>query len=209
MLAGMRAPGILVNAVYTHHEEVLRAAQHLYSDLEVRPADVMARLAELAAPHADDVPRTDALAAKATAALASVDVDAVVKVLPDASVASLYVADADVLTRADLQRASEIASGPWAATLRAAGARVDQVRSRTGEVVTRAQVCLNWASPVVQHLAAIADGEVAARAIRLLYVQALLDGRRPLTERDRALMTQSLDDLITLSVGLTTPGDPA
>ena len=207
MLAGMRAPGILINAAYVHHEELLREARHLYEDLNVREADVMARLAQLAEPDVADRPRTDALAASATEALAAVDVDAVVKVLPEPSVASLYVADAQVLARADLQRATEIAQGPWAATLRAAGSRVDEVRARTGDVVRRAQVCLNWANPVVQHLAEIRDQAVAARAVRLLYVQALLDGRRPLTERDRALMTHALDDLITMSVGLTAPGD--
>lgn len=207
MLAGMRAPGILVNASYTHHEELLRKAQTMYADLDVRPADVMARLAELTEPDQGHRPRTDALARRASAALDEVGVDAVVKVLPDASVASLYVADAQVLARADLQRATEIATGPWASTLRSAGARVDEVRGRTGDVVTRAQVCLNWASPVVQHLASVDDEDVAARAVRLLYVQALLEGRRPLTERDRALMTRSLDDLITLSVGITTPGE--
>jgi molecular chaperone HtpG len=137
-----------------------------------------------------------------------VDVDAVVKVLTDPTVASLYVADAQVLTRVDMRRASEIASGPWASALRRAGERVDAARSRTGSTATRAQICLNWASPLVQRLAALRDDAVLERGVRVLYVQALLAGRRPLTETDRALMSGALDDLITLSVGVETEGTP-
>jgi len=206
MLTGLGAPGVLVNASYVHHEELLAKAPHLFEGLRVTPADIMSRLAGLADPALEDRVRTSGLSARATAALADVDVEAVVKVLPDAAVPSLYVADAQVLSRVDLRRASEIATGPWAAALRRAGERVDEARSRQGADAIRAQICLNWASPLVQRLAELRDDAVLERAVRLLYVQALLAGRRPLTERDRSLMSQSLDDLITLSVGLDTEG---
>jgi len=208
MLTGLGVKGTLVNASYVHHEELLVKAPHLFAGLSVTAADVMARLADLADPALEDRTRTEPFAARATAALADVEVDAVVKVLPEPTIPSLYVADAQVLTRVDMQRASEIATGPWAAALRRAGNRVDDVRSRTGVTATRAQICLNWASPLVQRLATLQDNEVLERSVRLLYVQALLAGRRPLTERDRALMSQSLDDLITLSVGLDMGGEP-
>lgn len=206
MLTGLGAPGVLVNAAYVHHEELLLKAPHLFAGLRVTGADIMSRLAGLADPAIEDRDRTADLAARATAALTAVDVEAVVKVLPDASVPSLYVADAQVLSRVDLRRASEIATGPWAAALRRAGERVDEARSRQGSHAIRAQICLNWASPLVQRLALLRDTAVMERGVRLLYVQALLAGRRPLTERDRMLMSQSLDDLITLSVGLDTEG---
>jgi len=207
MLTGLGSNATLVNASYVHHEELLEKATHLFSGLKVSRADVMARLSELAEAPLEDRARTEPLAARATAALAVVDVDAVVKVLPDGTVPSLYIADAQVLTRVDMERASEIASGPWAAALRKAGNHVDATRARTGVTAVRAQVCLNWASPLVQRLSTLRDTEVFERSLRLLYVQALLAGRRPLTERDRALMSQSLDDLITLSVGLDMGGD--
>lgn len=206
MLSGLGVTGALVNGSYVHHEELLTLAPQLFAGLTVSQADVVARLAELDEPAVEDAPRTSALAARATAALAEVDVDAVVKVLPGATVPSLYVADARVLSRVDLTRASEIAKGPWAAVLRTAATQVDETAAAQGRTATRAQVCLNWASPLVQRLAGIDDGAVLDRGVRLLYVQALLSGRRPLTERDRALMSQSLDDLITLSVGVNREG---
>ena len=206
MLSGLGMAGALVNGSYVHHEELLTIAPRLFQGLAVTRADVMARLADLDEPAPDDVPRTSALAARATAALTDVEVDAVVKVLPGSDVPSLYVADARVLTRVDLTRASEIAKGPWAAVLRTAATRVDETAANQGRTATRAQICLNWASPLVQRLAAVPDDAVLARGVRLLYVQALLAGRRPLTERDRTLMSQSLDDLITLSVGINREG---
>ncbi|MGC4175892.1 HSP90 family protein [Demequina sp.] len=206
MLSGLGTTGTLVNGSYVHHEELLTIAPQIFAGLNVSRADVVAWLAELDEPAVEDLARTSALAARATAALTDVDVEAVVKVLPGAEVPSLYVADARVLTRVDLTRASEIAKGPWAAVLRTAATRVDETAEAQGRTATRAQICLNWASPLVQRLASLDDGAVLDRGVRLLYVQALLAGRRPLTERDRALMSQSLDDLITLSVGLNREG---
>jgi len=202
MLTGLGATSRLVNASFVYHEELLLKAHMLFGDITVTEADVMGRVRELAEPAAEDLARTKALAARATAALANVDVEAVIKILPSAGLMSLYVADAEVLTRVDMQRASEIARGPWAAALRTAAERVDEVRSRRGPVATRAQICLNWGNPLVQRLAELRDESVLQRTVRVLYVQALLAGRRPLTERDRALMSESLDDLVTLSVGI-------
>lgn len=202
MLTALGAGGSLVNASYVHHEELLLAVPHLFGDVTVEPADLEKQLASLADPAIEDRARTVTLAERTTAALSEVDVEAVVKVLGDPSTPSLYLADAEVLARVDMKRAEEIATGPWAAALRRAGARVDQVRAQQGRTTTRAQICLNWGSPLVQRLVELGDDAVFDRAVRLLYVQALLAGRRPLTDADRSIMSRSLDDLITLSVGL-------
>lgn len=210
MLTGLESDPHLVDASYTHHRDLLLKAQFLYEGLKVSEADVMRELAALTDPPLDVRPVTSAFAATATAALTDVDVDVVIKVLPTPDVPSLYVADARVLTRMDLTRASEIATGPWAAALKVAAESLDEARERQGKTATRAQVCLNWASPVVRQLASLDDDVVVARSVRLLYVQALLAGRRPLTEPDRALMRTALTDLISLSVashgGPDTPG---
>jgi len=206
MLTALGAGPGLINASYVHHEELLLAVPHLFGDVTVAQADLEAHLGGLADPAIEDRARTVALAARATNALAEVDVEAVVKVLADPATPSLYVADAEVLARVDMRRAAEIATGPWAGALRRAGARVDAVRASQGRHASRAQVCLNWASPLIQRLTSIDDQAVFDRGIQLLYVQALLAGRRPLTDADRAIMSRSLDDLITLSVGLGTEG---
>ncbi len=201
MLTALGAGPHLVNASYVHHEELLDAVPQLFSGIEVKRANLDEVLGALDEPVLEDRPRTAALAAAATKALAEVDVDAIVKVLADPHTPSLFIADSQILARIDMRRAEEISKGPWASALRSAGERVDQARARIGRTSTRAQVALNWGSPLVQRLAELDDAAVFERSIRLLYVQALLAGRRPLTEADRALMSQSLDDLITLSIG--------
>jgi molecular chaperone HtpG len=207
MLTALGAGTGLINASYVHHEELLLAVPHLFGDVTVVQADLEAQLGVLADPAIEDRARTVALAARATQALAEVDVETVIKVLGDPATPSLYVADAEVLARVDLRRAAEIATGPWAGALRRAGERVDEVRASQGRHASRAQVCLNWGSPLIQRLSAIDDRAVFDRGIQLLYVQALLAGRRPLTDADRAIMSRSLDDLITLSVGLGDEGN--
>lgn len=201
MLTALGAGPHLINASYVHHEELLEAVPRLFDGVEVQQANLEEVLGALDEPSLEDRGRTANLAAAATRALESVDVDAVVKVLGDQATPSLYIADAQILARIDMRRATEIAKGPWASALRSAGDRVDEVRARVGRTATRAQVALNWGSPLIQRLAELDDGAVFERSIRLLYVQALLAGRRPLTDADRALMSQSLDDLITLSIG--------
>lgn len=51
-------------------------------------------------------------------------------------------------------------------------------------------------------LSALDDDAVFSRTVQLLYVQALLTSQRPLSVRDRAMMTNSLSDLIAMSVSL-------
>ncbi|NTV38486.1 MAG: HSP90 family protein [Demequinaceae bacterium] len=206
MLTALGSDPALINASYVHHAELLRAVPVLFDGVEARESDLTGALAALAEPSLADRARTIPLADRATAALERVDVETIIKVLPDPTTPALYVADAEVLARVDMKRAAEIAAGPWASALGKAGARVDEVRARQGRTSTRAQVCLNWASPLVQRLAELDDVAVFERSVRLLYVQALLAGRRPLTAADRTIMSESLDDLITLSVGIDTGG---
>ena len=202
MLGALGAGGGLVDASYLYHQELLEAVPHLFSGVEVRRASLEERLAALDEPPHEDAARAARLAAKATAALAAVDVEALVKVVPDARVPSLYVADAEVLARVDMRRAAQVARGPWASALGIAGARSEELRARVGKTTSQAQVALNWANPLVQRLADLDDDAVVDRSVRLLYVQALLAGRRPLTQEDRELMSQALDDLVSLSIGL-------
>ena len=55
----------------------------------------------------------------------------------------------------------------------------------------------------VRQLADAGDTTVVSRTVRLLYVQALLAGRRPLGEQERAMLTDSLSDLVALSLDFT------
>ncbi|WP_190812546.1 hypothetical protein [Saccharopolyspora pogona] len=68
---------------------------------------------------------------------------------------------------------------------------------------TTAQLCLNWLNWLIRQLSKVDDQLVFDRSIRLVYIQSLLAGHRPLSRNDRTVMTTAMSDLIKLSVGVT------
>ncbi|MGH3705518.1 MAG: HSP90 family protein, partial [Agromyces sp.] len=111
--------------------------------------------------------------------------------------ASLYLADAEVL-RSITRGAARDTTGPlWSGVL----GRIDEhLPSHGSGGAARAKLCLNWDNPLVRTLAADVDDAVFDRTIRLLYVQALLAGHRPLRASERAMLTGALTDLVALSL---------
>jgi molecular chaperone HtpG len=67
---------------------------------------------------------------------------------------------------------------------------------------TAGRLALNWRNSLVRTLATLDDDAVLSRAVRILYVQALLAGHRPLRAADRAALTDAMTDIVHLSVGL-------
>ena len=113
---------------------------------------------------------------------------------------ALYVADPEVLRRIERSKASDVAPSFWAGIM----ANVDEQLGSNGKKPDddrlRSRLCLNWANPLTRELAGVDDELVFERTVRLLYVQAMLEGHRPLAAVDRKLLSGSLSDLIQLSV---------
>ncbi|WFR71839.1 hypothetical protein P9209_24610 [Prescottella defluvii] len=74
-----------------------------------------------------------------------------------------------------------------------------------GDTETTGRLALNWRNRLVRTLATVDDDAVLSRAVRILYVQSLLAGHRPLRAADRAALTDAMTDIVHLSVGLAAP----
>jgi molecular chaperone HtpG len=98
--------------------------------------------------------------------------------------------------------ARDEATGRWADILATVDRSVTAQQPDDG-AGPLAVLCLNWNAPLVRQLADAGDTTVVSRTVRLLYVQALLAGRRPLGEQERAMLTDSLSDLVALSLDFT------
>lgn len=86
---------------------------------------------------------------------------------------------------------------------RTRGATTDLWASIVGDLMTQpqlqsesAQLCFNHANPLIRRLIASTDREVIANGVGVLYVQALLLGRHPVSERELALMSSSIGRLL-------------
>ena len=107
----------------------------------------------------------------------------------------------------ELKRLEESTSGFWGDLMREVTAAPEPKQASENPeagLPTLATLVLNWNSPLVKMLAGIdADDQVvASRTVRLVYVQAMLAGHNPLRPADRAILNESLSDMLALSTNL-------
>jgi molecular chaperone HtpG len=190
----------VINAGYLWDAEVTRLAGEIFG-VEVERIDVLAELDALEPPALKDRTQAVALEQRATAALAGRDCQVVVRAIGDGTTPAVFVADPELFRRLDRARSSDSAAPLWRAILDRANSAIEA--SRSGQVrVPTSRLCLNWLNRLVQTLADLDDQAVFERSVQLLYVQAQLAGRRPLTPADRKLLDSALSDLIALSAGV-------
>jgi len=199
----------IVDGGYLWDADLVRMLPTLYDQVSVERIDVLSELDRLDPPPLADRTAAVTLEDRASAVLDGRDCTAVVRIMEQRDVPSLFVADPDVFRRLDRSRARD-ASGPglWNDLLSQVDAFTAARRPESaGESSSR--LCLNWGNALIRTLAKLDDDTVFARCVQLLYVQSQLAGRRPLSSSDRLLMTTALSDLIALSVGIADgPGAP-
>lgn len=192
----------VINGGYTYESDLLRRLPHLISDVTVEQIQASSILDELAPPPLDDRDRTSPLERRAAEALAELGCDALVRSFRPDNVTALYVADSAAIRRIERTEVRDSAPSVWAEVL----GGVDEIMTGKAALAphsTTAQLCLNWLNPLIRQLSKVDDELVFDRSIRLVYIQSLLAGHRPLSRNDRTVMTTAMSDLIQLSVGVT------
>lgn len=187
----------VVNAGYTFVEDLLLRMPLLREGVSVERIAVNDELSNLSPVPLDDQKRAAYLEKRATSALGSKYLSVIVRNFEPANLPALYVADPSVINWIERDNARESASGAWADIL----SSTQDVFDNLGGATT-AQLCLNWSNRAIRSLSSLDDAIVFNRSIRLLYVQAKLSGHHALTSADRTMLTEALDDLITLSIGV-------
>ncbi|MER7081218.1 molecular chaperone HtpG [Saccharopolyspora kobensis] len=192
----------VINGGYTYESDLLRRLPLLIDDVTVEQVQASSILDELAPPPMDDRSSTSALERRAAAVLADLGCDALVRSFRPDNVTALYVADAAAIRRIERTEVRDSAPAVWADVLGGVDAITAGKPGRTPRSTT-AQLCLNWQNPMIRQLSNLDDQLVFDRSVRLIYIQALLAGHRPLSRNDRTVMTTAMSDLIQLSVGVT------
>jgi molecular chaperone HtpG len=188
----------VVNAGYTFVEELLLRMPALREGVTAERIAINDELRNLGPVPFDDSQRAGFLEKRATTALDNKYLQVIVRSFEPDNLPGLYVADPDVIAWIERDKARETAAGPWADIL----AQTQDVFDNLGRG-SKAQLCLNWSNRAVRSLAAVDDSVVFTRSLRLLYAQSKLSGHHPLTAADRTMLTEALDDLITLSIGVS------
>ncbi len=200
-VASISDPSIpLVNGGYLYDAELIRLLPTLFETVTVERLDVTSEFDRLDPPPLDDRDAAIALEERATVALDEVGCRAVVRGLDPAELPAIYVASDEALRAIGRGRARNISGALWGGVIDRIDAVLDRSRAGDDDTTSVIHLCLNWRNSVVRALCGVADDEVFARTVHLLYAQALLAGQRPLTGRDRTLMTDALGGLVELSV---------
>lgn len=216
-IAAVIPPGQLVlNAGYVYEADLMRMVPTALDHATTEQVQVHDVIAEFAQVRGRDAERAWKLEASASEALWGLECEVEVRAFSPQDVPALYVVDPHVLRAMELRRLEESTDGFWGDLMReisgpgepgrASASTFEESRAAHGAVPganpSLATLVLNWNSPLVTTLAGAEDPLIASRTIRLLYVQAILAGHNPLRPADRALLNESLADMLSLSTSL-------
>lgn len=190
----------VVNGGYTYEAEIIQRLPQIVAGVRVEQVRITDILDDLSVPPLVHREEALALEARSSAVLEDRQCDVVARVFQPHSLSALYVADPQVFRAWERKRAQGVAPKMWADLLGDVDNMLEDERTNAGESQPVSRLCLNWASPLVQHISRLNDPLVFDRSIKLLYAQALLSGHHPLQGADRTLLNDAMTDLIHLSV---------
>jgi len=183
-IAAAQGIGVL-NGGYTYDTELISLLPELIPGVTVSPLD-----ADVISSALDPVSPQDELAlgkllAQARATLDPLDCDVILRAFHPVTVSALYLdsrAARNERTRSQIAAEADDLWGEILGALKSAG--------------PRAQLVLNFYSPVVRRLGRIADSSLLTAAVESLYGQSLLMTHRPLRPADAALLNRAFGELL-------------
>jgi molecular chaperone HtpG len=183
-IAAAQGIGVL-NGGYTYDSELISLLPELLPGVTVEPldADVIAGALDPVAP-AEELALGELLAT-ARKALDPLDCDVILRAFQPVSVPGLYLDNRAARTERTRAQLAAEADDLWGEILGALKA-----------TAPRAQLVLNYHSPVVRRLSRISDSALLTAAVESLYGQSLLMTHRPLRPADAALLNRAFGELL-------------
>jgi molecular chaperone HtpG len=182
---------VVVNGGYSYDRDIMFRLPRVRPEVTVTEITADELLTSLSPVLSEDEAVAGVVKRAADQALRDLSVQTVVRRFEPWSLPALFVASDDDRYLRQLRSSAESSTplfGGIAAEL------------ATGYANEGPRLCLNLESPLVRSLGAIADRELLARGIELLYIQALLLGHHPLSTGDLGLLNASLIGLLGWSI---------
>jgi molecular chaperone HtpG len=184
----------VVNAGYLYDAELLAKAPDVFPELTAEAIDVTTVAQAFDDLSLDEQDAANDLLRAADAVLKSFRCVAEAKKFQPADLPALYCTNSEGRFFRSLEQSREVANPLWSGVLGNLG-------RRDRAAVATAQLCLNFANPLVRKLSAMPDGARRNRAVQMLYVQALLLGHHPLSATELTLLNDGLLGIIEDTVG--------
>lgn len=179
----------VINAGYTYEAELLAKAPDVFPELTVEPLDPATVAQGFDDLTPDEQGAADAFLTAADQILRPFRCRAEAKKFRPDDLPALYSTTREGRFYRSLEQSKEVSGPFWSGVLDNLGRR-DRAESGT------AQLCFNFRNPLVRKVAAVRDRKRLARAVEMLYVQALLLGHHPLSGPEMAVLNRGILGLI-------------
>jgi molecular chaperone HtpG len=184
----------VINAGYIYLTDLLDKYQELNPDaplVKIEPTDLVESFTELTD---DEAARIDRLLMLAREVLLPWDCNVESRHFQPVDIPAMYCVDEEGTFFRSIKQTQEISAPLWSDLLGKLSARES--------TKFRAELCLNYKNQLVQQLLLIEEPDVLRRAIEIFYIQALLLGQHPLSNKELKLLNNSLLEWVRWGVGL-------
>lgn len=184
------AQGIcVINAGYAFDADILAKVPDLIPEMTVEVLDAAAIAKGFDELTDDEQQTTEAFADAADEVLRPFRCRAELRKFQPADLAALYSTTREGRFFRSLEQSKEVAGGLWSGVLGNLG-------KRETAAAGFAQLCFNYNQPLIRKLIGVTDRRKLARAIEMIYVQALLLGHHPLSPKEMAVLNAGILALI-------------
>lgn len=182
---------LLVNGGYVYTRELIERLPQVYPEVQigkVESNDFLRSFGDLA--H-EEILASERFLDVANEVLHPQGCAAEIKKFQPVELPTLYCTNDDVLFRRELEHTQHLSNELWNAVLEQlkADAEPGQIR-----------LCFNFGNALVRKLMALPDTPLLRRSIEMLYIQALLLGRHPLSGKEMQLLNDGLLGLIDFGI---------
>jgi molecular chaperone HtpG len=184
----------IVNGGLVFDQDLVGRLPEVFPDVTAEPVNATDFIAVFESLDLEERMATTEFLRIADAVLQPLDCEAEIRRFEPSALPGLLSTPASALYRREIEQSKAGSTDLWASILDGLAASVP---------VDRAQLCFNYANPLIQRLVRGGSREVTAAAIGVLYVQAMLLGRHPVSERELSLMGASVGQLLEWA---TVPG---
>lgn len=181
---------LIINAGYTFEEEILKKMQQLDRDVRIKPIEAEDILGSFGEPSATQQAQFLAFKNQAEPILGALNCSLLFRSFQPEDIPAMYFTSVQIM--AQQKQTGLSAKNPMASVLGAFGHKKAPAM--------RPQLCFNTNNPLVNNLAAINDTFMIQSIVHIIYVQSLLLGKYPVSDKEMSLFNEGVQNLLVMGI---------
>ncbi|QKG85139.1 HSP90 family protein [Kroppenstedtia pulmonis] len=174
----------ILNAGYVYNQELLAMLDNVYPDLQVEKVDATNLTNHLEDLTLEEREMAFLLLRTADLALQPYRTASDIKMFEPTALPTIYTSNEQANFARQARLTKDLVNDTWGGILNAF--ENEYMKSHY------AKLCFNFKNPLIQRLIKVQDHTIIKQVVEMLYVQALLMGHHPLSDREMALLNQGV-----------------